>query len=168
MNELRVMTDIPDYVEALGAIIRTGTQGCGISLKEHGGALFPEIESSELRSKFNKAMHVAVAHYTDCIAKARIELEHSLLVEVSFRVVLYSLHRHHVSRRAAHERRCLSIERADLHGSAAKDLCWIYCESQFPGDYARYAAALAEMSIEQFRHYERSLRPLLREMGMLL
>jgi hypothetical protein len=38
---------------------------------------------------------------------------------------------------------------------AAKNLCWIYCESTFPYDYAIRAAALAEFNLDQFRQYER-------------
>src|ERR1700722_12303775 len=87
------MTDFPDYVETLGAVIRTGKAGCGISLLGHGGAVFPEIEIAELRSRFNEAMHVVVGYYTACMANASIELRPSQIVEVSYRVVTYRLHR---------------------------------------------------------------------------
>lgn len=157
------MTDSLDYVKTLGAVIRTGEAGSGISLRGHGGAIFPEIDVAELRSRFNEAMHVAVTYYAACVADGGVEFTTSQTMEVSFRVVLWCLHR----RERAVPPRPLCLERTDLMGTDARDLCWVYCETTFPADYVRYAAALAEMSIDQFKQYERERRPLLLDMGML-
>jgi hypothetical protein len=161
------MTDIPDYMETLGVRICAGTQGCGISLKDHGGAVFQDIETAELRSKLNEAMHAAVVHYAECIARAGAELTRSQIMEVSFRVVLYILIHRDIDRQASRQPRLLSIEGAELRGAVAKTLCWVYCESKFPAAYAVRAAALAEMSLDQFKQYERDRRPLMRDMGLL-
>ena len=161
------MTDIPDYMETLGAEIRAGEAGCGISLKDHGGALFQDIEIAELRSRLNDAMHLAVAHYTECIARAGVEFTSRQTMEVSYRVVQYILIHRDIDRRAAHLPRLLRMESADLRSVAAKNLCWVYCEFTFPDDYAIRAAALAELSLDQFRQYERDHRPLMRDMGLL-
>jgi hypothetical protein len=45
----RTMTDIPDYIEILGAEIRA-----------RDGALFEGREAAELRSKVDEAMHAAL------------------------------------------------------------------------------------------------------------
>ena len=161
------MTDIPDYMETLGARIREGGPGCGISLKDHGGALFHDIEIAELRSRLNDAMHIAVAHYTECIARASVEFTPSQIMEVSYRVVNNILIHRDIDRRAAHQPRLLRIEGTDLRTAVARNLCWIYCESTFPDDYAIRAAALAEMSLDQFRQYEHDNRPLMRDMGLI-
>jgi hypothetical protein len=161
------MTELPDYLETLGARIRAGGTGCGISLKDHGGALFQEIDIAELRSRLNEAMHLTVTHYTDCIARAGVEFTRSQLMEVSFRVVIYILIHRDIDRRAAHLPRLLSIESADLRSAVAKNLYWIYCESKFPTDCVFRAAALAEVSLDQFRQYEHDRSPLMRDMGLL-
>jgi hypothetical protein len=165
---LRAMTDIPDYVETLGARIRVGKTDCGVSLKNHGGALFQDIEIAELRSRLNEAIHFAVAHYTECTARAGVEFPRSQIMEVSYRIVIYILVHRDIERRAAHQPRLLYIENADLRSAVAKYLCWIYCESTFPSDYALFAVALSEMSLDQFRQYEYDHRPLMRDMGSLL
>jgi hypothetical protein len=161
------MTEIPDYIETLGARIRAGERGCGISLKDHGGALFQDIEIAELRSRLNEAMHLAVSHYTECLAKAGVELTRAQIMEVSFRVVLYILIHRDIDRRASNLPRLLSIESADLRSAAARSRCWIYCESKFPAQYELPAAALAEMTLDQFKQYEHDHRPLMRDLGLL-
>jgi hypothetical protein len=72
-----------------------------------------------------------------------------------------------IDRQASRQPRLLSIEGAELRGAVAKTLCWVYCESKFPAAYAVRAAALAEMSLDQFKQYERDRRPLMRDMGLL-
>jgi hypothetical protein len=161
------MTNITDYMATLGARISAGKTDCGVSLKDHGGGLFQDIDIAELRSKLNEAIHIAVAHYTECTARAGVEFTRSQIMEVSFRVVIYILIHRDIERRVSHQPRLLCIENADLRSAVAKYLCWIYCESTFPSDYALRAAALAEMSVDQFRQYEHDHRPFMREMGLL-
>ena len=151
------MTETPDYLERLGATVRAIETGCGISLKSRGdasptGGWFPEARIAELHSSLNQAMHVAVAHYTDCVAKAHVELTAAQIMEVSFRVVLPT-----IAVRWALSRR-LTFEIADLHATRARDRCWNYCEMKFGAHYAQYAAALMDMSLERFRIYEREYR----------
>ena len=97
-------------------------------------------------------MHVAIVHYTDCVAKAHVELTPAQIMEVSFRVVLSA-----IAVRWALSRR-LTFQIADLHATRARDRCWIYCEMNFGAHYAQYAAALMEMSLERFRIYVREYR----------
>lgn len=166
------MTNRSDHIEILGAEIRVRKQRCGTSLKEangtlHIGALFEDIESAELRSKVNEAMHVAVAHYTEALARAGAELTPWQIMVLSFRVVIYILFRKDMARQASNQPRSLAIQRADLRNAAAKNLCWVYCESTFPTDYARRVAALTETSLDEFKKYEQNRRPLMQDMGML-
>jgi hypothetical protein len=151
------MTDTPDYLERLGATVRANETGCGISHKRQGGAYptggwFPEVRIAELRSSFNQAMHVAVAYYTECVAKAGVKLTPAQIMEVSFRVVVSAL-----AARWALLRR-LYFEIADLRTARAEHSCWIYCEMKFGAHYVHYAGALMDMSLEQFRQYERKYR----------
>lgn len=167
------MTEIPDYVEIVGAIIRVGKAGCGISLKDpgeglfHGGALFEGIDVAELRAKVNEAMHVAAAHFTECVTRADVEFTRRQILELSFRVVVYILIHRHIDGRGLGQPRSLAIKAADLRSGTARDLCWIYCETKFPDDYASRVAALAEMSLDQFQQYEYQHRPTMVDMGML-
>jgi hypothetical protein len=69
------VADIPDYIERLGAVIQECESGCAICLEGRCGAVFPELRISDLRSAFNEAMHVAVAHYTECAARAGLLLQ---------------------------------------------------------------------------------------------
>jgi hypothetical protein len=78
------MTEPQDYLETLGARIRAGGTGCGIRLKDHGGALFQDIDIAELRSRLNEAMHFTVTHYTDCIARAGVEFTRSPRISAGF------------------------------------------------------------------------------------
>jgi hypothetical protein len=161
------MATMPDYIERLGAEIQESDSGCAICLEGRSGAFFPELRISELRSAFNKAMHVAVARYTECAARAGVEFTPSQILEVSFRVVAYCL-RHGEARRQSNPPRALTIDSADLHGAAARTLCWFYCDSTFGADYMRYAAALMDMSVDEFRQYDRERRPAMRDLGLLL
>jgi hypothetical protein len=161
------MMEIPDYIKTLGVRLRVGAERCGVSLKDHGGALFQDIQIAELRSRINEAMHVAVAHYSECIARAGVELTRVQIMEVSFRVAIYILAHYDMDRQASQQPRNLSIEIADLRSAAAKTRCWIYCKSMFPSDYQPRPAALVEMSLDQFREYEIDRRPLMLDMGLL-
>lgn len=156
-----------DYVETLGVRISADKTDCGVSLQDHGGALFQDIEIAELRSRLNEAIHVAVEHYTGCMARAGVEFSRSQIMEVAYRVVIYILIHRDIERRASHQPRLLGIENADLRSAVAKCLCWIYCESRFPSDYALRTAALAELSRDQFAQYKQDYRPLMRDMGSL-
>jgi len=129
------MTEIRDYVEGLGVQFREGAQGCAVNLENHGGALFPEMEASELRSRLNESMKMAVAHYTSCSTLAGIQFSSLQLMEVSFRVVLYILIHRFIDMRALRQKPKWNVELIDLRSTAAKTRCWVYCESMFPNDY---------------------------------
>jgi len=161
------MSDTPDYVEILGASVRAGKPGCGISLREHGGAIFQDIGAAQLRSKVNEAIQVAVGHFTECAARAGVEFTPSQILELSYRVVLTVLHRRDRERLESGQPRSLSLGSADLCSALAKNVCWIYCETKFPTDYARHVAALGGMSVDEFRQYENDRRPLMQDMGLL-
>ena len=149
------MTDIPDYLEQLGATVRANQAGCGISLKSQGdvyptGGWFPEVRTADLRSAINQAMDIAVVCYTECVAKASFEFTPSQILEVSFRVVLST-----ISARWALSRQ-LSFEIADLRATRAIDCCCIYCEMKFGANYIQSVAALMDMSLEELTAYERT------------
>ena len=94
-------------------------------------------------------MRIAVAHYTECVAKAGADLTPVQIMEVSFPVVLSTM-----ASRWGQSRR-LSFEIADLHADRARHRCWNYCEMKFGANHRPYAAALMDMSLEQFEEYER-------------
>jgi hypothetical protein len=97
-------------------------------------------------------MRIAVAHYTECVAEAEVELTPSQIMEVSFPVVLSTM--------AARwgQSRVLSFEIADLHADSARHRCWNYCRMKFGAGHRRYAAALMNMNLQQFDEYERQYR----------
>lgn len=137
--------------------MRVSDRGCGITLKSEGdeyptGGWFPEIPVSELRPAFNEAMRIAVAHYTDCVAKAEVELTPARIMEVSFPVVLSAM----AARWA--QSRVLSFEIADLRADRARHRCWNYCQTKFGAGHRRYAAALMNMNLQQLDEYERLYR----------
>jgi hypothetical protein len=159
---------MPDYIERLGAEIQESASGCAICLEGRSGAFFPELRSSELRSAFNEAMHVAVVRYTASAASAGVEFTSSQILEVSFRVVAYCLRHRDAARRSRPPRR-LTFDSADLHGAAARTLCWFYCDLMFGADCVRYAAALMEMSVDEFTQYDRNVaRPSTRGARLVL
>src|ERR1700761_2149815 len=96
-----------DYVETLGVRISVDKTDCGVSLQDHGGALFQDIEIAELRARLNEAIHVAVEHYTGCMARAGVEFSRSQIMEVAYRVVIYILIHRDIERRASHQPRLL-------------------------------------------------------------
>lgn len=165
---------MPDYIETLGVRFRTSEIGCGISLRNrndsvlHGGALFEDVAPEELRSRFNEAMQMAVEHYTSCAGQAGVKFTPLEIMEISFRVVLYVLfHRYIDSRASGVETLDWSFKPADLVGGVANSLCWVYCETIFPTDYARCTAGLTGMSLDAFKQYEKAHRPLMQESGLL-
>jgi hypothetical protein len=167
------MNEIPDYMEILGARFRSSELGCGVSLRNrgdtviHGGALFKGIDRFELRSRLNEAMHVSVEHYTGCASRAGVAFTSMEIMEVSFRVVLYILGHRDIGGLTSHQGCDFSFATAHLLNEPARSICWVYCETMFPTDYACRTAGLTEMSLDAFGQYEQDRRPEMREKGLL-
>jgi hypothetical protein len=149
------MTDVPDFIEKMGVTLRSEHDHCRMVYKSHN-AMFPGIEPSELRKRFNEAMSSTIVHYTGRLADCGVTLSARQIEDVSFAVVLHTLYVYNLWRSTYEEHRnhALRVDAFDLQSVQANDQCWFYCVREFGPNYVRYAAALTNMTVTQFMGYE--------------
>jgi hypothetical protein len=148
-----------DYLGQLGATVQFEHGICRILYKHHN-AVFSQIEPTELKEKFNRAMDNAVTHYTRNLQASGVRMQPRQIEEASFGVVLHALYVYNLWRHTyeQHKNQPLVVGPEELAHPQAHDHCWSYCEKEFGAGYATYAAALIGMSEAAFRKYEEGRR----------
>ncbi len=148
-----------DYVAKLGVTLQPEDTGTRVRF-QHQSVLFGKLAPDTLRERLNEAMQLAVAHYTRTVERRQVELEARHIEGASLQVVLHHLFVYNSWRLTTerHKEHPLRLEQEDLTHPQSHDECWFYCEKVLGADYARHAAALTGMSLEEFARYQAGRR----------
>ena len=146
---------LTDYVARLEGEMREAPEGIMFTVDDHR-VLFPDLSPSALREAVNRAMAFVAERFAVNVTSSGVAVATRQIEEAAIHVVLYWLSTYNLWRRtyAEHRDHPLTVTPADLDHPATFDRVWWYCKRISGDEYARYAAALLGLTIEEFARRE--------------
>lgn len=149
------MDAIPDYLSDCGAQVRREADGSRVTFATQSARYF-DVDPSEVAHQLNIATHFAASWYLGNLKRRGTFVASSRVCAVALSVAISTLCMFNkcFKKLQIQEFRDRTITEADLSNTLTVNLCVAACKEQFGRDYAHYAAAMNDMSFEQFQIFE--------------